>query len=68
MIMAAVLSFLMTGWVTWLALGLTADFLTRWMIAFRTAWPAAAVISFVTAPAILRLSIRLSDALTRQSA
>ena len=67
MIMAAVLSFLMTGWVTWLALGLTPDFLTR-MIAFRTAWPAAAVISFVTAPAILRLSIRLSDALTRQSA
>ncbi|AEF53125.1 DUF2798 domain-containing protein [Marinomonas posidonica] len=56
LIMSCVLSFLMSGWITYVNLGLHPDFVFFWMTAWRFAWPAAAVISFVFAPEIQRLS------------
>ncbi|MBY4676455.1 DUF2798 domain-containing protein [Marinobacterium arenosum] len=55
-LLSLVLSFLMTAWVTWLNLGFTADFISRWLSAFITAWPAAALISFTLAPSVQRLT------------
>ena len=55
-LMSLVLSGLMSGWVTFINLGLTADYLEKWGDAFRLAWPAAAVIAFLFAPRILKIS------------
>ncbi len=49
-IMSFFLSSLMTLWVTYINLGSTPNFLQLWGHAFLLAWPAAAVISFFTAP------------------
>lgn len=51
-LMSFVLSFLMTLWVTWINLGLVDGFAGYWFQAFVLAWPAAALISFITAPSI----------------
>lgn len=61
MLMALVLSSLMTGWVTFLNLGLTPVYLSSWGKAFVSAWPAAATISFLFAPIIQKLCARLNN-------
>ncbi|WP_417790459.1 DUF2798 domain-containing protein [Terasakiella pusilla] len=52
LVMSLILSFLMTLWVTWINLGFIPDFVSQWLRAFGMAWPAAAVISFFTAPLV----------------
>ncbi|MBV1789041.1 DUF2798 domain-containing protein [Marinobacterium sp. D7] len=54
--MSLILSFLMTAWVTWINLGVVDGFLFKWSTAFFTAWPAAAIISFLFGPRIHRLT------------
>lgn len=49
-LMSGVMAFLMTALVTWLNLGLPADFMTRWLQAFAIAWPCAAGAAFVAIP------------------
>lgn len=49
-LMAGVMAFLMTALVTFLNLGLPADFLYLWMKAFIIAWPAAALAAFIAIP------------------
>ncbi|MCA3630126.1 MAG: DUF2798 domain-containing protein [Methylobacterium sp.] len=44
------MAFLMTGFVTWLNLGLPSDFVLRWMLAFVKAWPLAYLAALVAAP------------------
>lgn len=61
LLMSLVLSFLMTAWVTWINLGFAEGFLWKWGTAFATAWPAAAIISFVFGPKIHQLTNRLLD-------
>lgn len=56
LMMSFILSFLMTLWVTYLNLGLGANFVNSWLHAFVLAWPAAAIISFVASPLALRLT------------
>lgn len=66
-LLSFILSGLMTLWVTWLNLGWHDAFVHSWLHAFRSAWPAAALIAFFTAPSMQRLSIRIDGALTRRA-
>ena len=54
--MAGIMAFLMTGFVTWLNLGLPADFVPRWMHAFVIAWPLATCAAFVAIPISAKLT------------
>ncbi len=67
-LMSLVLSFLMTFFVTWLNLGFAPDFVSRWMLAFRVAWPSAAVISFLFGPVVMKASFRLDAMLSASAA
>ena len=60
LIMSGILSLMMTGWVTFINLGIGADFLLHWMKAWSFAWPLALVISFLCGPAVMRLSQKLA--------
>ena len=53
------MSFFMSCWVTWINLGFGPHFTGHWMQAFVLAWPAAAVIAFLAAPPVQRLTYRL---------
>ncbi|NOU52304.1 DUF2798 domain-containing protein [Pseudoalteromonas sp. JBTF-M23] len=53
------LSVLMTLWVTYINLGITSHFLLNWGKAFILAWPAAAVVSFFSAPIAQKLTNKL---------
>lgn len=64
MMMAGVLSTVLTAWVTWLAVGFDADFPRLWMRALSTSAPAAATISFIAGPWVLRVSGRLAQTLS----
>ncbi len=60
-LMSWLMSFLMTGWVTWINVGLGGNFLARWGHAFLLAWPAAYVVVLVAAPSVQRLTQRLTQ-------
>lgn len=49
-VMAAIMAVLMTGFVTWLNLGLRPDFLWLWLKAFLTAWPLASLAAYIAGP------------------
>ena len=55
-LMASVLSFLMSAFVTWMNIGFGSHYLRSWMDAFILAWPSAAAISFAFGPTVQRLS------------
>jgi hypothetical protein len=59
LLMSLLMTALMSGWVTWLNIGLAPDFLTRWGYAFRNAWPAAFLVVLFAAPWVQRLTGRL---------
>ncbi|SFG92473.1 Protein of unknown function [Duganella sp. CF458] len=67
MIFAALMSFLMTvimsGWITFLNVGLTTEYAARWGHAFLAAWPAAFFAVMTIAPMVQRASLRLAAAL-----
>lgn len=60
LLMSCTMSLLMTAWVTWLNLGLSPDFLLRWLHAFWAAWPAAFVVVFFIGPKVQAFSQRLT--------
>lgn len=60
-IMAGVMAFLMTGFVTWLNLGLPDDYLSRWMHAFIVAWPLATCAAFLAIPVSVKLTGKILD-------
>jgi hypothetical protein len=53
------MSLLMTGWVSWLNLGMRPDFVQLWARAFVAAWPAAFTIVVLFGPVVQRFSQRL---------
>lgn len=55
-LMSLLMSFLMTGWVTWLNLGFGPAYGERWLHAFLAAWPAAFFIVIMCGPSVQRLS------------
>ena len=59
LLMSLVMSALMTGWVTWINLGMSPDFAANWGRAFLMAWPAAFLIAFAFGPVVQRMTQRL---------
>lgn len=55
-LMSLLMSVLMTGWVTWINVGLRARFWQAWGHAFVLAWPAACAVVLVAAPSVQQLS------------
>jgi hypothetical protein len=62
LIMTAVMVFMVTLVVTFLNLGLHADFLMQWTKAYFIAWPTAAVTAFLVMP----LARRATDEIMRR--
>ncbi|OUS38608.1 hypothetical protein A9R01_03090 ['Osedax' symbiont bacterium Rs2_46_30_T18] len=56
LLMSLLLSSLMSGWVSYVNLGLVEGFAGYWLNAFVLAWPAAAMISFLLGPEVQKLS------------
>jgi hypothetical protein len=54
--MAFFMALLMTGVVTFMNLGLPANFLGQWMKAFAVAWPLASCVAFVAVPLARRIT------------
>jgi len=63
LIMSLLLSSIMSGWVSYLNLGLVEGFSSYWLNAFISAWPAAALIAFFTGPEIQKFAKHLADKL-----
>jgi hypothetical protein len=57
--MSSVMVFMVTLLVTWLNLGLRADFLLQWVKAYFIAWPIAAATAFAIMPAARRFTERV---------
>ncbi|MGK5055606.1 DUF2798 domain-containing protein [Janthinobacterium sp. LB2P49] len=51
-LMSLIMTLLMSAWVTWLNIGLQADFLPRWRHAFFAAWPVAFCAVMLFAPRV----------------
>lgn len=64
-IMATIMSFLMTAVITLINLGLRPDFLALWARAFVIAWPLAVAAAFIAIPIAVRLTQRILAALAR---
>ncbi|WDD97397.1 DUF2798 domain-containing protein [Thalassomonas actiniarum] len=58
-LMSFILSLLMTCWITLLNIGLVEQFASRWLQAFSLAWPAAALISFIFAPGVQKVTSKI---------
>lgn len=54
--LSGLMSFLMTGFVTWLNLGLPPDFLWLWLRAWVKTWPLAYLAALIAAPSARRLT------------
>jgi len=53
-IINALIVFVVNGVVTFSNIGLRADFVARWLKAFITGWPVAAVLAFFAVPYVRR--------------
>ena len=53
-IISALIVFVVSGVVTFTNIGLRADFVPRWLRAFITGWPVAAVLAFFAIPYVRR--------------
>ncbi|MDN2671736.1 DUF2798 domain-containing protein [Janthinobacterium sp. SUN026] len=64
-LMSLVMTLLMSAWVTWLNIGLQADFLPRWRHAFFAAWPVAFCAVMLFAPRVQVISRNIVTRLAR---
>ena len=55
-LISALIVFVVSGVVTFTNIGFRIDFVSRWMKAFVTGWPVAAVLAFVAVPYVARLT------------
>lgn len=62
-LMSFTLSLFMSAWITYMNIGLPADFVSFWMQAWILAWPAAGVISFIAGPFINNVSQKIANKL-----
>jgi len=63
-IITAIIVFIVSGVVTFTNIGFSPDFVPRWLKAFMTGWPVAAVLAFFAIPHVRRateLIVRLID-------
>lgn len=61
-VMAGMMAFIMTAFITWLNLGWRPDFLSLWARAFVVAWPVASLAAFVASP----LAPKVTQAIIRR--
>ncbi|MCD8520869.1 MAG: DUF2798 domain-containing protein [Saccharospirillaceae bacterium] len=61
------LSLLMSGWVTFINLGIGSNFLSHWSVAFLNAWPAAFTIAYILSPSVQKLSATLTRRLSKDA-
>ena len=61
-VMSSMMVFMVTLLVTWLNLGLRADFLLQWAKAYVVAWPVAATTAFLVMP----MARRATDGIVRR--
>lgn len=59
LVMAGIMALLMTGFITWLNLGLPEGFLLLWLRAFLIAWPMASIAAILAIPLSSRISRKL---------
>ncbi|NHQ90737.1 DUF2798 domain-containing protein [Janthinobacterium lividum] len=64
-LMSLLMTLLMSAWVTWLNIGLQADFLPRWRHAFFAAWPVAFCAVMLFAPRVQLMSRTIVARLAR---
>ncbi len=62
-LMAGIMAFLMTAFVTWMNLGLPSDYISRWLHAFILAWPLAVVAAYIAIPISARVTGKILRAL-----
>jgi len=62
---SCVLSCIMSAWVTYINIGLTANFLGKWQVAFLNAWPAAFVCAYLLAPVVGKVTFYLVQVLNK---
>ena len=55
-LITAVIVFVVSAVVTFSNIGFSADFVPRWLKAFFTGWPVAAVVAFFAVPVVQRLT------------
>lgn len=65
-LMSLLMTLLMSAWVTWLNIGLQADFLPRWHHAFFAAWPVAFCAVMLFAPRVQLMSRSIVARLARR--
>lgn len=58
-VMAALMAFIMTCFLTWLNQGSPPDFLWRWAKSYALAWPLASLAAYVAAPVAPRLTQKI---------
>lgn len=58
-VMAFMMAFLVSAVITFVNLGFSPDFLSRWMHAFTIAWPSAAVVAFFALPLARRVTAEI---------
>jgi hypothetical protein len=64
-VMAGIMAFLMTAFVTWLNLGFRPDFVPLWLKAFISAWPLASLAAFVAGPVTPGITLAILRAVER---
>ena len=63
-IITAIIVFVVSAVVTFTNIGLRIDFVPRWLKAFVTGWPVAAVTAFVATPHVRRLTAAIERLLS----
>ncbi|ETX12209.1 hypothetical protein MUS1_00975 [Marinomonas ushuaiensis DSM 15871] len=59
-LMSGIMSLLMSGWITFINVGITSNFLTLWAAAWCLAWPVAGLVAFTFGPSAQKLSAWLA--------
>lgn len=62
-LMAGIMAFLMTAFVTWMNLGFPSDYISRWLHAFILAWPLAVIAAYIAIPISARATGKILRAL-----
>lgn len=59
-LMGGIITFFVTAIVTFVNVGIPADFLHRWMKSWSVGWPVAAFIAFISMPHVRRAAERIA--------
>jgi uncharacterized protein DUF2798 len=67
LIITALIVFVVSAVVTWTNIGLTTDFVPRWLKAFAVGWPVAAVTAFLAIPHVRTATARIVAVIERRA-